>query len=99
MDPLHELVTKYRDRLGFLDGKGWGGCTCDCHRPNSGVMHIQACCHLSPAEIEEIKRLFANDPEAQALLARCIDHALRNLSFDEIGGLLGALGGLGRLRR
>ena len=92
MDPFNELLTKYRDRLGFLNGRGWSGCTCGCHVPNSGMVHIQACCRPSLAEIEQIKSLFANDPEARALLSKCIDQALHSLSTGGLGGL----GGFGR---
>jgi len=89
MDPFTELLNRYRDQLPIGSGRGWSGCTCVCHKPNSGVIHIQACCQPSHQEIQELIEQFRDDPQALALIRQCALQALRGLSAGDLSRFLG----------
>lgn len=96
MDAFQEFLEKYRDQLPIKSGKGWGGCTCSCHLPDSGMSHFQACCQPSQAEIAELLELFRQDPEAEVMVHKCINQLRQDFAFDNLGRLGGLLRNFGR---
>jgi hypothetical protein len=89
MDAFAEFLSKFRDKLPIGNGRGWNGCTCRCHMPDSKIVHVVACCEPSEAEIAELMQLFRNQPKAQALLQHSMAEALHNLTLNGLGSLGG----------
>lgn len=89
MDAFAEFLEKNRDKLPIGNGRGWNGCTCRCHMANSKIIHVQACCEPSQAEIAQLMQLFQNDPKARALLQGCFAQALQDLTRSGLGSLGG----------
>lgn len=93
LDAATELLQKYGNQLG-LNGKGWGGCTCACHREPSLAVHITPCCYPSKEEKDRMMRLFKEDPVAQELLSRMLIELLGSsgLSGVSLARVLGSFG-------